>query len=93
MLAVARADLITSIQRASYYGRNVETAAENGAGSAVGRGLMLAHKDSIVLAEQKGIRSQVQYKQEFLGTLLTSDRIYGTKVARPESGFMMVVPD
>jgi hypothetical protein len=27
---VARADLITSIQRASYYGRNVETAAENG---------------------------------------------------------------
>lgn len=30
MLAVARADLITSIQRASYYGRNVETAAENG---------------------------------------------------------------
>jgi hypothetical protein len=30
VLAVARADLITSIQRASYYGRNVETAAENG---------------------------------------------------------------
>ena len=71
----------------------IETAAENGAGTAVGRGLMLAHKDTTVLAEQKGIRSQVQYKQEFLGTLLTSDRIYGTKVARPESGFMMVVPD
>ena len=71
----------------------IETASENGAGTAVVRGAMMAHKDTIVLAEQKGIRSQVQYKQEFLGTLLTSDRIYGTKVARPESGFILALAD
>jgi len=52
---------------------------------------MLFHKDSMVLAEQKGVRSQTQYKQEFLGTLYTADRLYGTKVVRPETGFAVVV--
>lgn len=71
----------------------IESVGENGTGGVRVRGAMLAHKDTIVLAEQKGIRSQVQYKQEFLGTLLTSDRIYGTKVARPESGFILALAD
>ena len=53
---------------------------------------VLGHKDTIVLAEQKGVRSQVQYKQEFLGTLYTADRIYGSKTLRNESGFVMVLP-
>ena len=72
----------------------LETTDQNAAtGNLPVRGAMMAHKDTIVLAEQKGIRSQVQYKQEFLGTLLTSDRIYGTKVARPESGFILALAD
>ena len=52
---------------------------------------ILAHRDTMVLAEQQGIRSQTQYKQEFLGTLYTADRLYGVQVLRPESGFVLAV--
>lgn len=54
---------------------------------------LLIHKDTMVLAEQKGVRSQTQYKQEFLGTLYTADRLYGTKVVRPETGFILILQD
>mgnify|MGYP003673772913 CR=1 FL=1 len=68
---------------------------EGGAGSGTAglavRGALLAHKDTMVLAEQQGIRSQTQYKQEYLGTLYTADRLYGTQVLRPESGFLLAV--
>jgi DNA gyrase subunit B/topoisomerase-4 subunit B len=40
------------------------------------------HPDSIVLIEQAGIRVQNQYKQEYLGNLLTADIIYGVKLMR-----------
>jgi N4-gp56 family major capsid protein len=70
----------------------LETAAENAAtAGGIIRGAMLCHKDTMVLAEQQGIRSQTQYKQEFLGTLYTADRLYGTQVLRPEAGFIMAV--
>jgi len=68
----------------------LETAAENSAGGAV-RGAFLGHKDTMVMAEQVGIRSQTQYKQEFLGTLYTADRLYGVQVLRPETGFVLAV--
>ena len=69
-----------------------ETAAENGAtAGGIIRGAMLAHKDTMVLAEQLGVRSQTQYKQEFLGTLYTADRLYGNKVLRPDAGFLLAV--
>ena len=70
----------------------LETAAENGAtAGGIIRGALLGHKDTMVLAEQQGIRSQTQYKQEFLGTLYTADRLYGTQVLRPETGFLLAV--
>ena len=68
----------------------IETAAENAAGDAI-RGAILGHKDTMVMAEQQGVRSQTQYKQEFLGTLYTADRLYGTQVLRPETGFVLAV--
>ena len=68
----------------------IETAANNSAGGDV-RGALLLHKDAFVMAEQQGIRSQTQYKQEFLGTLYTADTLYGTKVLRPENGFLLAV--
>ena len=68
----------------------LETASENSAGGQI-RGAMLCHKDTMVLAEQQGVRSQTQYKQEWLGTLYTADRLYGTQVLRPETGFIMAV--
>lgn len=47
-------------------------------------GLMF-HKEAFVLAEQQGVRSQTQYKQEYLGTLFTSDMLYGVKELRDEA--------
>jgi hypothetical protein len=55
------------------------------------RAAQLLHKDTYVLAEQQGVRSQTQYKQEFLGTLYTADTLYGTKVLRPDAGFVLAV--
>ena len=55
------------------------------------RGAQLIHKDTNVLAEQQAIRSQTQYKQEFLGTLYTADTLYGCQVMRPEAGFVLAV--
>ena len=46
---------------------------------------MMFHKDAFVLAEQIGVRSQTQYKQEYLGTLFTSDMLYGVKELRDEA--------
>jgi len=68
----------------------LETAAQNAAGGEV-KGAMLFHKDAMVLAEQQGVRSQTQYKQEFLGTLYTADTLYGTQVLRPEAGLVLAV--
>ena len=68
----------------------VETAADNAAGGDVKAG-MLFHKDAMVMAEQQGVRSQTQYKQDFLATLYTADTLYGTQVLRPESGFVVAV--
>lgn len=53
---------------------------------------MLLHKDAMVLAEQMAIRTQSQYKQEYLGTLVTSDTIFGVKELRDYAGLAFVVP-
>jgi len=53
---------------------------------------VLMHKDALVLAEQVGVRSQTQYKQEYLGDLFTSDTIYGVKELRNDAGLAFVVP-
>jgi len=51
-------------------------------GSSAARVCLMGHKDSMVLVEQVGIRSQVQYKQEYLATLYTSDTLYGVQILR-----------
>ena len=55
------------------------------------KGALLAHKDWAVHVEQMSVRSQQQYKQEFLATLFTSDMLYGTKVLRSDAGVLMAV--
>ena len=60
-------------------------------GGASIRGAQMIHKDTNVLAEQQAVRSQTQYKQEFLGTLYTADTLYGCQVMRPEAGFTLAV--
>ena len=68
----------------------IETAAANSAGGDV-KQAMLFHKDSMVLAEQMGVRSQTQYKQDFLATLYTADTLYGTAVLRDDAAFNIAV--
>lgn len=68
----------------------IEAAADNSAGGDV-KAAMLIHQDTMILAEQVGVRSQTQYKQEFLGTLYTADTLYGVKAYRPDSGFVLAV--
>src|SRR5512139_4089603 len=53
---------------------------------------MIIHKDAMALAEQMGIRTQNQYKQEYLGTLVTSDTIYGVGELRDYAALAFVVP-
>jgi hypothetical protein len=55
------------------------------------RGCLFFHKDAIVLAEQMAVRSQTQYKQEYLSTLYTADTLYGIETYRPEAGLILGV--
>jgi N4-gp56 family major capsid protein len=70
----------------------IETAAANTASAVDTKGAIIGHKDAMVLAEQMGVRSQTQYKQEYLSNLFTSDTLYGTSVLRPESALVVAVP-
>ena len=56
--------------------------ADTTSGSGAARVCLMGHKDAMVLVEQVGIRSQVQYKQEYLATLFTSDTLYGVAALR-----------
>ena len=77
-----------------YISSNVPTTTESGGGSpgSTDRVGCLMHRDALVLAEQVGVRSQTQYKQEYLGDLFTSDTIYGVGELRNDAGVAFVVP-
>lgn len=51
-------------------------------GTAYPRICSMFHEEALVLAMQQNIRSQTQYKQEYLATLYTADVIYGVKGIR-----------
>ena len=80
----------------------VTSNADTGAGnSGADRICLMGHRDSMVLVEQMGIRSQTQYKQEYLANLMTADTIYGVKAMRTaattgaatsSSAFALAVP-
>ena len=80
----------------------VSSNADTGAGtSGTDRICLMGHRDSMVLVEQVAVRSQTQYKQEYLGTLFTADTIYGVKAMRTaatvgaalsSSAFALAVP-
>ncbi len=72
-----------------YISSNCPSASGNSGADRVG---MMIHKDALVLAEQVGVRSQTQYKQEYLGDLFTSDTIYGVAELRNDAGVAFVVP-
>jgi len=72
-----------------YISSNCPSASGNSGADRVG---MMLHRDALVLAEQVGVRSQTQYKQEYLGDLFTSDTIYGVAELRNDAGVAFVVP-
>jgi len=69
------------------------TAGDNTASSLATRGCLFFHKDAVIHAEQLGVRSQTQYKQEYLATLYTADTIYGVEAYRPENGLVLAIAD
>ena len=53
---------------------------------------LLAHKDFAVLVEQMGVRTQTQYKQEWLANLFTADVLFGAEELRDGSAVCLAVP-
>ena len=76
----------------SYADSASATAAYPTSGTAIARVCLMGHRDSMVLVEQMAIRSQTQYKQEYLGTLFTADTLYGVGELRDYAAFALVVP-
>ena len=70
----------------------VSSNADTTSGSGAARICLLGHRDFAVLAEQMAVRSQTQYKQEYLGTLFTADTLFGTKELRDGSAVALAVP-
>ena len=70
----------------------IETASANSNSTADIKAGLLGHRDAMVFAEQMGVRTQTQYKQEYLGDLFTADTLYGVKVLRPESALVLAFP-
>lgn len=52
---------------------------------------LLFHTDALVIAEQMAVRTQTQYKQEYLADLMTADTLYGEDVYREDSGVIIHV--
>lgn len=71
----------------------IEAAGDNTASAVDTRAALLVHRDTMVLAEQMAVRSQTQYKQEYLADLFTADTLYGVKELRPETGFVLALPN
>ena len=100
---VGNGNAIRTGEIGNLYGIPVFTSsnADTTSGSGAARVCLMGHKDSMVLVEQVGVRSQVQYKQEYLATLFTSDTLYGVKAVRTaattgaalsSSAFALAVP-
>jgi hypothetical protein len=73
------------------YGINVYVSTnlpDNGSGE---KPCLLFHTDALVIAEQMAVRTQTQYKQEYLADLMTADTLYGEDTYRPESGVVIYV--
>lgn len=76
----------------SLYGIPVFVSSNCDTATGAARIALLGHKDAAVLVEQQGVRSQTQYKQEYLGTLYTADTLYGVKELRDGACIALAVP-
>ena len=81
----AGANTIRNGQIGDVYGVKVYVSTNCETATGAARIALMFHKDAFVLAEQMGVRSQTQYKQEYLATLYTADMLYGVKELRDEA--------
>ena len=88
----ASANTIRNGQIGNLYGIPVYVTSNADTATGTDRVCLMGHKDAAVLVEQLNVRSQTQYKQDYLSTLYTSDTIYGVKELREDSAFALVVP-
>jgi len=89
-------DAIKTGKIGSIYGMDVFVSSNCPSGTttnsvAVRFGVMM-HRDALALVEQMGVRSQTQYKQEYLGDLFTADTLYGVGELRDNAGVAIAVP-
>lgn len=56
------------------------------------RACALIHEDALMMAEMQAIRVQQQYKQEYLGYLVTADTIFGVVEMRDYAALSVIVP-
>ena len=73
------------------YGINVYVSTNLPANGDGEKPCLLFHTDALVIAEQMAVRTQTQYKQEYLADLMTADTLYGEDVYRPDSGVVIYV--
>lgn len=56
------------------------------------RACLMFHKEAMILAEAMSVRVQSQYKQEYLGYLVTADCLFGVAELRDYGGQALIVP-
>lgn len=91
---VGNGNTIKTGQMGDLYGTPVyvTTNTDTTSGTTAARIAILGHKDFAVLAMQKEVRSQTQYKQEYLGNLFTADVLYGLGELRDDACVVLAVP-
>ena len=65
---------------------------DTASGSNAARIGLIFHEDSLALVEQMGVRTQTQYKQEWLANLFTADVLFGADELRDGSAVALAVP-
>lgn len=65
--------------------------ADTTTGTGAARICLLGHRDFAVLATQKEVRTQTQYKQEYLGNLFTADTLFGVAELRDYAAVAIAV--
>jgi N4-gp56 family major capsid protein len=89
---VGAGNTIRSGEVGNVYGVPVFVSSNADAATDGDRICLLGHKDFAVLVEQMGVRTQTQYKQEYLGDLFTADTLFGVKELRDGSAIALAVP-
>jgi N4-gp56 family major capsid protein len=75
----------------SVYGIDVYVTSNAPTPQAGDRVALMLHKDALVFIEQMGVRTQTQYKQEWLADLFTADTLYGVGELRDDAGVAIIV--